>query len=172
MDISQQALERAARVMAADFHLLDIQSASLDERWDLVHCGLVLEHLEDDLAALRNMRKMCGRYLIASTIAGNWSRFRPWEEHVGHVRNYAVGELENKLERAGFRVREHMYWGFPFYSPVQRCLQNLAPIGDRSGRSDYSLSARLLCRALYGLYHLNSSTRGDVVVVLAEPASP
>ena len=36
---------------------------------------------------------MTGKYLCVATIAGNYERYKAWDERVGHVRNYRVGEL-------------------------------------------------------------------------------
>ncbi|HEY8867401.1 MAG TPA: class I SAM-dependent methyltransferase [Solirubrobacteraceae bacterium] len=163
VDLSGEALRRARERSAASFSELDVEIAHLDERWELVFSALVLEHLADDGAALRNMRAMCGRWLAVVTIAGDFERYRPWEEQVGHVRNYRRGELEAKLERAGFRVRESVYWGFPFYTPVVRTLQNrMAP------KPEFGTPTRIAARALQALYRLNSSRRGDLLIAVAE----
>jgi hypothetical protein len=55
--------------------------------------------IPDDLAALQNIRKMTGKYLVVSTSQG---RMRNFETVVGHVRNYARGELVKKLEMSDF----------------------------------------------------------------------
>lgn len=165
IDVSGEALARAARRVPGEYHLLDVQAERVDERFDLVFSSLLLEHLEDDQSALANMRAMCGRWFVASTIAGDFERYRAWDEQMGHVRNYARGELERRLDRAGFEVVSAVYWGFPFYSPVARALQNFT-----RASAEFSASERLLAAALYRLYFLNSRRRGDLLVVLARPA--
>jgi len=165
-DISDLALEHARQGRTGSFHKLDVEKGRLDGQWDLVHSGLILEHIPDDEAALRNMRAMTRKYLVATTIAGDFERYRAWDEAVGHVRNYRRGELEAKLARAGFRVRRSIYWGFPFYSPLARTLQNHS----REGLGRFRGHTYALAEALYWLYYLNSWSRGDIVVVAAEPA--
>ena len=83
---------------------------------------------------------------------------------MGHVRNYQHGELERKLDSAGFEVLQVVYWGFPFYSPLSRILQNRMTATSRLPRS-----ARAVARILYAVYFLNSRSRGDLVVALARP---
>lgn len=163
-DIAEEALRRA-RTQDADatFHRLDIENARLDGEWDLVFSSLVLEHLPNDAAALRNMAAMARRHVLVTSIAGDFERYRPWDEQMGHVRNYAVGQLESRMADAGLRVRESVYWGFPFYSPGARTLQNRM-----TSEPDYSLSTRILAQLMYRLYFLNSSRRGDLLIVLAE----
>lgn len=164
-DISANALERTrAAHPETDLHLLDIEAGALDGTWDLVFSSLVLEHLPADERALAHMREMCSGHLLVSTIAGDFERYRAWDEQMGHVRNYAVGELEGKLARAGFRVRTALYWGFPFYSPLARSLQN-----GMTSEPTYSRSTRVLAEAMYRLYFLNSRRRGDLLIVLADP---
>jgi len=167
-DVSHEALTRArARHAGLQFIALDIEREALPEHFDLVFSSLVLEHLADDAAALRNLRAMTDRHLVLATIAGDIERYRPWEEQVGHVRNYRHGELEERLERAGFAVERTLRWGFPFYSPITRRLQN----GMRA-TPNYGRATRLLARATHAVYRLNSSRRGDLLIVVARPSPP
>jgi SAM-dependent methyltransferase len=162
LDISEEALRRARERFDANFELGDIQTDRLDGTWELVFSSLVLEHLPDDASALGNMRAMASRWLVVTTIAGDFERYRPWEEQMGHVRNYRRGELESKVEAAGFAVERSIYWGFPFYSPLARRLQN----GMRS-ESDYSIGSRIAAEVMNAAYFLNSRRRGDLLLLVA-----
>jgi len=162
IDISQQAIDHVSKNWRTDFHQLDIQDTRVDGRWDLVFSSLLLEHLPDDVAALDNMRAMTGRYLLVTTIAGDFERYKAWDEQMGHVRNYAVGELETKLMKAGFHLQQVIHWGFPFYSPLSRILQN-----SMKASSTSSVRTRLVADIMYYAYFLNSRKRGDLLVVLA-----
>jgi SAM-dependent methyltransferase len=162
IDVSDRALERVRASWEGDFRKLDITAGRLPSAYDVVCCALVMEHLPDDEAALANMRAMCSRYLLIVTIGGAFERYRPWEEQMGHVRNYRPGELERKVAAAGFQLLQVIRWGFPLYSPVVRRLQN----GMRATH-ELSRSSRLIAQILYPLFFLNSSRRGDLIVVLA-----
>jgi SAM-dependent methyltransferase len=169
VDISSVALgEARKRVPSGEFWNLDVQKEHLESVWDLVHCSLIFEHLPDDVAALEHLRPMTKRYLLLSTIAGDYERYRRWDEAVGHVRNYPRGELEAKMTATGFRVLRSIYWGFPLYSPLTRELLNLR----RVGLGSYGTSTRLLAWLMYYVYFLNSSRRGDLLIVLAERTAP
>lgn len=163
IDVSSWAIAQARRSGRGEFHVLDIQEGHPEGRWDLVHSSLVLEHLPDDSAALRNMRAMTGKYLLVSTIAGDFERYRAWDERVGHVRNYRAGELERKVKEAGFKSSRSIYWGFPFYSPIFRTLQNRST----AAAGEYNVFTRLVARFLYYLYFLNSRRSGDLLILLA-----
>ena len=161
-DVSEWAIERARRQVPGTFHLGDIQQTVPEGTWDLVYSSLLLEHLQDDTSALRNMRKAAAQHVLLTTIGGDFRRYRAWDERMGHVRNYRRGELEEKARAAGFGVARAIYWGFPFYSPIARILQNHSAVG--CGR--FGPGARVAARALYGLYFLNSHRRGDLIVML------
>lgn len=163
VDISDEALSRARALWPdGEFSKLDIQASSLDRSWDLVFSSLVLEHLPDDEAALRNMRAMTSGHLVVTTIAGDFERYRAWEEQMGHVRNYARGELEGKLRRAGFTPVKTIYWGSPLYSPVGRWLQR-----GMTSEASFGRAKRALAQFMYRLYFLNSRRKGDLLIALA-----
>ncbi|HEY0592503.1 MAG TPA: methyltransferase domain-containing protein [Thermoanaerobaculia bacterium] len=163
-DISERGLERARqRVPSARFHVLDVQREALEERFDLVTSIQVVEHLHDDAAALRNIAAMSRRWVYVSTIRGT---MRPSEASIGHVRNYAPGELEARMEAAGLRVVRSRGWGFPFYSPLYRTAAELLPGGPPEGA--VTGLRRIVADALFHLYRLNVPGRGDVITVLAE----
>ena len=165
IDISKSAVELAdRRVSGGRFWVLDITKESLDEKVDLVVCSEVLEHIPDDVAALRNLRQMTAKYLVVSTPQGRMRRF---EKTVGHVRNYAPGELVEKLEQSGFTAVSIVEWGFPFYSPLYRNLLNLT--GSKGTTGEFGLARRLISNIIYLLFMFNSSKRGDEIFVLAKP---
>jgi SAM-dependent methyltransferase len=164
VDISTWAIEQARRKHpAGDFHAFNVENERLDGQWDIIFCSFLLEHVPNDVATLKNMRAMTGKYALVATIAGNFERYKRWDIRVGHVRNYQVGELERKMQEAGFIIEKTIYWGFPFYSPLGRMLQNISTVG--TGR--LSLFGRIAAEIMHLLYYLNSHRRGDVLVVLA-----
>lgn len=167
VDVSSSALDLARRKHpAGEFEALNVQEERLDARYDLVTCVEVLEHLPDDEAALANIARMTERYFLAVSVQG---RMRAFERHVGHVRNYQPGELTNKIENAGFEVIQTIEWGFPFYSPM---LRDVLETSDGKGtQGHYGPIRKLAAHALYGLFFLNATRRGDKIFVLACPTN-
>ena len=106
---------------------------------------------------------MTGKYLVVSGPQGCMRRF---EAAVGHVRNYASNELVRKLEQNGFRMVQVVEWGFPFYSPLYRDFLEIP--GGRGTEGEFGPARKLISIVLYHLFRLNSSKRGDEIVVLAE----
>jgi SAM-dependent methyltransferase len=164
VDFSPRAVELARqRMPEAKFSVLDLTKGALDSKFDLIICTDVLEHIPDDRAALRNMRAMCGRWCLVSTIQG---RMRDYERQVGHVRNYRYGELRAKMEEAGFRVCHQIDWGFPLYSPLYREVLRYFPSAATTG--EFGWKRRLLSEMLYYMFLVNASKFGDYVFCLAE----
>jgi SAM-dependent methyltransferase len=165
VDISEEAIRQAQNLgLGGKFLVHDIQAKPVSGHWDLVYAGLMIHLVPDDMAALCNMRQNTGKYLLISTMAGDFQRHKKLEQRLGAIRNYRPGELEEKLTQAGFRVRQAIYWGFPFFSPLGRWFQNASSTGTGS----YSWGTQLVAQALIGLYYLNSHRRGDLLTVLAE----
>ena len=165
VDLSPEALALAAqRVPNARFRQLDAQKEKLDEQFDLVLCNQVIEHLVDDMAALRNMASMARRWVLVGTMRG---RMRKSELAIGHFRNYSDVELRAKAEAAGLEVADIFGWGFPFYSPLYRTMIEWLPGGPPAG--DFGATQKAVANFLYRLYALNIPRHGDVVTMLARP---
>lgn len=164
VDISERAVSEVRRHWQGEFSQLDITQGSLPDTFELVCCSLVLEHVLDDETTLANLRRMSSKYLLLTTIGGRLERYLPWERQMGHVRNYAPGELERKLDAAGLEAIEFRRWGFPFYSPLLRMALNRA-----TASKEMSSGSRLAGKLLYWMFFLNSSRVGDVLIVLARP---
>lgn len=165
-DISNTAIESAKANTDAKFSILNIQKEPPQRKFDLTFCSDVVEHLEDDLAAMRNIKHATNKFAVVATVQG---RMRTNEDTIGHVRNYEYGELEDKLKSVGFEILKVVEWGYPFYSPLFRNGLELFPASAKFSYGKYSLRQKIVSHMLYTLFMLNSSKKGDVVFVLAKP---
>lgn len=165
VEVSDEALALAQRVTPdAQFKACDVAADALQETFDLVVSADVVEHIPDDAAAIRNMAAMTapGGRLVISTLQG---RMRAFEKQVGHVRNYAPGELEDKVRAAGLKIERVVEWGWPFYSPLYRDL--LDGVNNKGTMGRFGLIRKTICHVLYGVFLLNRSTKGDYIFVRA-----
>lgn len=72
---------------------------------DSMICLNVIEHVEDDLQALKNMRERVkpGGRLVILVPAYPWL-YNSMDRAIGHYRRYGKGQLESRLEEAGWIV--------------------------------------------------------------------
>jgi SAM-dependent methyltransferase len=113
----QRASDLAQRMKASP--AVTVVSGSLDdldagERFDTVVFVNVLEHIQDDLAALRAVRARLrpgGNVVVFAPAFGTlYGRF---DRDVGHWRRYRRSDLATTLSQAGFAVPEARYVNLP-----------------------------------------------------------
>lgn len=164
LDISAQAVALARKQAPfADFFVADIQKKALAKKFDLLIASEIMEHLPRDFEALKNMGKMAKKYLLIYTLVG---RMRKFEKTVGHVRNYQEKDLVKKIEKAGFKIKKIVRWGWPFYSPLYRDILQKTPSSATTG--EFGLLRKIISRLIFYLFFFNSWQKGDVITILAE----
>jgi SAM-dependent methyltransferase len=137
--------------------------------YDLLISMQVLEHLADDVDALKRMRRMCRKYTLISVPGGQL------DEHGrknGHYRHYTKAELVQKMEQAGFRVIRAFTCGWPVHSLFYRQLMRRLPRGavTEVGLGPYGRKTRLLMDIADVAYRFNLSFVGTEVFAIGEPA--
>ena len=88
------------------------------ERSTLVTMLDVLEHIDDDTAALQHLRERMapGAQLLITVPAFQWA-FTSWDTELGHHRRYSRRHLKAVAQAAGFEVRSAAYL-FPELLPL------------------------------------------------------
>jgi 2-polyprenyl-3-methyl-5-hydroxy-6-metoxy-1,4-benzoquinol methylase len=110
------ARERFADKAYEAYHM-DVSSPSLlqfrDRQLDTAVCLNVLEHVEDDVHALRNMRDalVSGGHICLLTPVNKWL-YGPMDAIDHHYRRYTRQELNAKIEEAGLTVEHQNYFNF------------------------------------------------------------
>jgi SAM-dependent methyltransferase len=92
------------RPLCADAGALDVE-ALRGQRFDTVILSNVLEHIEDDAAALRRFREILapgGRLLLV--VPALQALYGSMDQEVGHYRRYGRRDLARLLAAAGYRV--------------------------------------------------------------------
>jgi SAM-dependent methyltransferase len=85
-----------------------------ESAYDLVCAFEVLEHVEDDVGALKSWRALVapGGHILLSMPA--WQeRFNHWDKMVGHYRRYSPDQCREVLTSAGFTDVEVVVYGWP-----------------------------------------------------------
>src|SRR5580658_2245088 len=138
-------------------------------------CSEVLEHVDDPVAVLRNVRPLlaAGCRLAITVPGGPMSAF---DKHIGHRGHFSAARLDRTLREAGFEVEDLRGAGFPFFnlyrlSVVARGKKLIEDASDRHAR--LPLAARVAMQAFSWLFKLNAS-RGSLgwqLVALGSPGS-
>jgi SAM-dependent methyltransferase len=122
VDIDEAAVNRATTIASragisnCRFEIGDVTSLGLEGRFDLVISVDNLEHIEDDVGAMKRLREALrpgGRLVVH--VPGYYRRWLLLGRRVnfdvpGHMRpGYTAEEITGKLEQAGLEVLEHRY---------------------------------------------------------------
>lgn len=137
------------RLPEMEFQYLDLSRNFIDQKYDLVICADVLEHIDDDEKALMNLRNMTGRYAIIAVPLGRLSRYE--RQQLGHVHGYSFKEFRTKVLGCGFTLLSELQWGFPFYN-LNRWLVSLTRKGGAEG--NYDLPKIGIAKFLFYLYKI------------------
>jgi 2-polyprenyl-3-methyl-5-hydroxy-6-metoxy-1,4-benzoquinol methylase len=79
--------------------------------YDSIVCLNVLEHIEDDLFALAQMRDaLSAEGNLALLVPAHRFLYGAFDRAVGHFRRYEKRELADKLKKTGFAVREMKFF--------------------------------------------------------------
>jgi len=145
------------------FLQLDIAQASPSQKYELVTCIDVLEHIQDDVKALQNMHVMTGKYFLLIVPTG--PLFHQEAQNVGHVHGFSKTEINRKLEQVGFKIIKKIAWGFPLYIIYRRVIMNFP---QQKLRKETGFLKRLFSSILYFLLFFNLPVWGDRYFVLCE----
>jgi SAM-dependent methyltransferase len=95
----------ASRMGRAELLQMDARHIPYEGEFDVIGAFDVLEHIEEDETVLGEMKRALkpdgGVIITVPQHPWLWSR---QDEHACHVRRYRMGELREKIERAGFKV--------------------------------------------------------------------
>jgi len=120
---------------------------------DIVIMLNVLEHIDDDLEALKNVYKFLkpGGKLIIEVPAGPWL-YDSYDKELQHFRRYSTIEMLDKLIKCGFIVQRASHLGFLLFPAffISKSINKLmgskkiANVGDRIKKTKKSLVFKIL----------------------------
>jgi SAM-dependent methyltransferase len=152
------------RLPRAVFALHDIltESNPFGRVMDVGISSEVIEHVEDDAAAVKNMAMFC-RYLILTVPGGKLDES---SRQMGHLRHYSRLSLHKVAENAGLDIFYSRSWGFPLAYPLYAWLRNRAGYSAVTGK--YGPAKRTACHFLFGLFYINDLfASGNKIFLLA-----
>lgn len=132
LESSPEARQLASQLAAEAGKAIDfVQSPGPDwaGRFPLVMAFEVLEHIEDDIGALRAWREWTapGGALLLS-VPSHMAKWNPSDVWAGHFRRYERAGLVAVMEQAGFRVEHIECYGFPLANVAEKVrAANYAP---------------------------------------------
>jgi SAM-dependent methyltransferase len=120
VDLFEEGLAIARRRTTARLVRAKIEQLPFRRPFDLIAAFDVLEHVEDDRAALANVRQLLapdGRlFLTVPASARLWSRF---DEESHHCRRYEAAQLRERLVEAGYRIERLTFFMASLYPLVR-----------------------------------------------------
>ncbi|MFH0862813.1 MAG: class I SAM-dependent methyltransferase [Candidatus Altiarchaeota archaeon] len=141
----------------------DIPSEVSDKKYDLIICGEVLEHLEDDRSAVKKMHDLLNRggYLLAS-VPHRRDYWTVEDELSSHFRRYEVDDAKGLMTAAGFRTVSSIVWGFPATKLYAKQVYGRMISSGHEAQYRDGLPQRLVSRAIFSLLRLDLLFLGDM----------
>jgi SAM-dependent methyltransferase len=135
-----------------------------DEEFDLVCAFDVIEHVEDDLLGIQEMKRVCkNEGLIALTVPAYMFLWSHHDEVNHHYRRYTLKNLKNLSKKAGLHPVRSTFYNTLLFIPIAlfRLLSKMIPdkrIRKGAG-SDATLhhTDSLISRILYQIFNLELS---------------
>jgi SAM-dependent methyltransferase len=129
--------EIAARNVGSAGRVITGTPESVEEEFDLVCAFEVLEHIENDVDALRLWRQRVapGGWLIVTSPA----KMKLWgahDERAGHFHRYERAEIASKFEAAGLRDVTAQIYGFPLLSALHPIWNGLSARASKEATID------------------------------------
>jgi len=174
MDKNAIKLARLNKSKNTEFFVGNVYNLKNKSKYDAVISTSMLEHVKDDVKALKNMNKVMkpGGYLLL----GVPYQMKYWtiqDKMWGHYRRYEKKELEHKLKLAGFDVKKIRYIGYPttkwfyfsFYLPAAKRKKKIL----EKKKLPFYYYALYLLRYLFLIdYFFNSEKKSTNILFIAE----
>ena len=94
-----------SRIPGGNFMQMDARKVPFIDEFDAIGAFDVLEHIEEDDVVLFELNKALRRKgLLLITVPQHPRLWSPVDDYSCHVRRYKIGELEEKVGKAGFSV--------------------------------------------------------------------
>lgn len=119
IDISEKAILNSKKNGLVNTFVMDAQNIILAEKFDVIVASDCLEHLKDDIQAIKNWKNLLKKdgkmYVFVPAFKSLWS----YHDEVNmHFRRYTKQELKTKIENEDLEIIKSSYWNFFLFVPV------------------------------------------------------
>lgn len=115
-DLYPEGLEECQKRLHTTLYQFDVRNIPYENKWNVIGCFDVLEHIEEEEVALRSIHgALTARGRVILTVPAVPFLY---SIHEGtHKRRYSKNDLINKLTRSGFAIEKISYF-FSFLFPI------------------------------------------------------
>lgn len=153
IDISEKAILNSKRNGLINTFVMDAQNIILSEKFDVIVASDCLEHLKDDIKAIKNWKNLLKKdgemYVFVPAFMSLWS----YHDEVNmHFRRYTKQELKTKIENEDLEIIKSSYWNFFLFVPVY-IFRKISSLFNqkKSSESDITIGNLLINKALLQL---------------------
>ena len=120
VDISSEAVKLCKSSGLKNVHRMDASAMDFkDGEFDVIIASDILEHIKDDLHALKQWQRILkreGRLIVfVPTFDFLWSDHDTLNRH---YRRYSKKRLVSVVRKAGFKIKRNSYWNFTLFLPI------------------------------------------------------
>lgn len=142
IDFSEAAIKtakgiRTRRNIDAKNLVFEVGDATkkMTNKFDLVICCEVLEHVKNDVKYLNEITKLSNKYLLIS-VPAKQKLFDYSDEAVGHYRRYEKEDLINLLANNDLEIHQFVCYGYPFTNLVRLARKTVFYIKHRRNKTE------------------------------------
>jgi SAM-dependent methyltransferase len=167
IDISTEGIALARACGLTDVYVMDAaQPTLLNGGYDLIIASDVLEHIDDQAAALTAWHQLLAPggqlWVFVPAFEHLWS---PHDVANHHYRRYTKRSLTDRLTESGFTIRKSSYWNHALYFPVAllrsfRSKERKVTVGTPTPTDDLKPVAAPLNWILYSWLRLENALLG------------
>lgn len=108
VDINKNYLDQLKKISGVEVGFGDIEKGEyffINKQFDTIICLNVLEHIEEDSQAIRNMYEVLNKDgNLILLVPSHPFLYGEIDKSIGHFRRYSKGEIIEKLQRNGFVI--------------------------------------------------------------------
>jgi len=129
-DFSNESVSLNSQKFGTRIFYADIREIKFFEGriYDVVICSDVLEHIQDDKTAVKNIGRILNdNGILIISVPYNMKYWSSHDSFSGHVRRYESNELESIISENGFVILDSFGWGNLLYSLYFNILIRMKP---------------------------------------------